>query len=64
MKASSPVRFDPVLLGAVFLLLALGLVMVYSASAVLAQDKQGDSFYFLKRQLVAAGWAWWRWRWR
>ena len=57
------VRFDPVLLGAVFLLLALGLVMVYSASAVLAQDKQGDSL-FLKRQLVAAGWGWWRWRWR
>jgi cell division protein FtsW len=29
--------------------------MVYSASAVLAQDKQGDSLYFLKRQLTAAG---------
>jgi cell division protein FtsW len=56
MKApSSAVRFDPVLLGAVFLLIAFGLVMVYSASAVLAQDKLGDSLYFLKRQLAAAG---------
>lgn len=52
-KAS--VRFDPVLLGALVALLAVGLVMVYSASAILAHDKLGDSFYFLKRQLVAAG---------
>jgi cell division protein FtsW len=29
--------------------------MVYSASAITAQEKLGDSFYFLKRQLVAAG---------
>ncbi|MCP3145038.1 putative lipid II flippase FtsW [Pyxidicoccus xibeiensis] len=52
---AAPVRFDPLLLGAVLALVTLGLVMVYSASAVLAQDKQGDSLYFLKRQLTAAG---------
>ena len=45
----------PLLLGAVLALVALGLVMVYSASAVTAQDKLGDGFYFLKRQLIAAG---------
>src|SRR4051812_11331252 len=45
---------DPVLLLATFALLALGLVMVYSSSAITAQDRLGDSFYFLKRQLVAA----------
>ncbi|MDY7228670.1 putative lipid II flippase FtsW [Hyalangium rubrum] len=57
MKTTSaaPVRFDPLLLCAVLALVALGLVMVYSASAILAQDKQGDSLYFLKRQLMAAG---------
>jgi len=49
------VRFDPVLLCAVLGLVSFGLVMVYSASAVLAQDKLGDSLYFLKRQLAAAG---------
>jgi cell division protein FtsW len=53
--ASAPVRFDPLLLCAVLGLVTLGLVMVYSASAVLAQDKLGDSLYFLKRQLTAAG---------
>ncbi|HET9156628.1 MAG TPA: putative lipid II flippase FtsW [Myxococcaceae bacterium] len=45
---------DPVLLGAVLALVSLGLVMVYSASAVTAAEKQGNGFYFLERQLLAA----------
>ncbi len=49
------VSFDPLLLGAVLALVCLGLVMVYSSSAISAQDKVGDSFFYLKRQLVAAG---------
>ena len=51
-----PVRLsvDPILLGAVLALLSLGLVMVYSASAVTALQKTGNGFYFLQRQLVAA----------
>ena len=36
-------------------LVALGAVMVYSASAVLAARRLGDEFWFLKRQLLAAG---------
>jgi cell division protein FtsW len=54
---SEPVRLsvDPILLGAVMGLLSLGLVMVYSASAVTALEKTGDGAYFLERQLVAAG---------
>ncbi|WP_141326186.1 putative lipid II flippase FtsW [Myxococcus sp. AB025B] len=59
MKTSPPsnalVRFDPILLCAVLALVTMGLVMVYSASAVLAQDKLGDSLYFFKRQVTAAG---------
>lgn len=47
--------YDPLLLFAVLSLVGFGLVMVYSASAITAQDKLGDSFYFLKRQAVAAG---------
>jgi cell division protein FtsW len=46
---------DPLLLGAVLALVSLGLVMVYSASAITAREKLGDSFHFLTRQLIAAG---------
>jgi cell division protein FtsW len=52
--SSSHLRFDPLLLLAVLALVALGLVMVYSASAITAQEKLGDGFHYLKRQLVAA----------
>jgi cell division protein FtsW len=47
--------YDPLLLVAVLSLVGFGLVMVYSASAITAQAKLGDSFFFLKRQAVAAG---------
>ncbi|MGO4372393.1 stage V sporulation protein E [Paenibacillus sp. 2TAB19] len=43
------------LLTAIGLILAIGLVMVYSASAVLAFHEHGDRFYFVKRQLLFAG---------
>jgi cell division protein FtsW len=46
--------FDPLLLAALVLLVAIGAVMVYSASAVEAGRKLGDEFHYLKRQLVAA----------
>ncbi len=54
MGQKGTVRFDPILLGAVLALVALGLVMVYSASALPGHDKTGDGFFFLKRQLLAA----------
>jgi cell division protein FtsW len=47
--------FDGLLLAAVLALTTVGAVMVYSASAVLAARKLHDQFYFLERQLVAAG---------
>lgn len=54
-SSPGPVRFDPLLLASVLALVGLGLVMVYSASAITSQEKLGDSFHYLKRQLVAAG---------
>jgi cell division protein FtsW len=36
------------------LILTIGVIMVYSASAVLAFHDFGDSFYYLKRQLIFA----------
>ena len=47
-----PHRSDPLLFSIVLALVGLGLVMVYSSSAVLAQQKMGDSRYFLVRDLV------------
>ena len=47
-------RFDPLLLASCLALTALGLVMVYSASAITAQERLGNAFYFLERQAVAA----------
>lgn len=44
-----------ILLLATFMLLAAGLIMVYSASAVWADYKFDDSFFFAKRQMLFAG---------
>lgn len=42
------------LLASILGLLAIGIVMVYSAGSVLAFHDYGDSFYFVKRQLLFA----------
>ncbi len=44
--------YDPVLLISVMLLIAIGLVAVYSASSILAEARYGDHYYYLKRQTV------------
>jgi cell division protein FtsW len=54
-QAPRTMRYDPVLLGAVLLLTMLGVVMVYSASAVYAGARLGDGLWFFKRQLAGAG---------
>ncbi|MFN2746123.1 MULTISPECIES: stage V sporulation protein E [Bacillus] len=51
-KKTSP---DFLLVIITLLLLAIGLIMVYSASAVWATHKYDDSFFFAKRQLLFAG---------
>src|SRR5690606_36165734 len=47
--------YDRLLLWAVLGLTTLGMVMIYSASAVAAAESLGDSFHYVKRQLVTAG---------
>ena len=47
-------RYDPLLLGAVLILLMFGVVMVYSASAVYAGARLGDTTWFFKRQAIGA----------
>ena len=37
----------------------IGLVMVFSASYIIAEEGQGDPYYFLRRQAL-----WWSWAWR
>ncbi|MFX3622645.1 MAG: stage V sporulation protein E [Ectobacillus sp.] len=46
---------DLVIVTVTLLLLAIGMIMVYSASAVWASYKFDDSFFFAKRQLLFAG---------
>lgn len=56
--ASSPApegsrfRSDPILFTVVVLLLAIGVVMVYSSSAIFAQQRFSDSHHFLVRDLI------------
>src|SRR5881409_3241331 len=47
-------RPDMWIFGAVVLLLSAGVVMVYSASAIVAADRFHDPYLFLKKQLVWA----------
>jgi len=55
VSESKEAKWDKGLLVAVLALSAIGLVMVYSSSAILAYERTGDSFYFLKKQAFAAG---------
>ena len=48
-------NFDYTLLLIVVFILAFGLVMLYSTSAYAASLKKGDSIYYLRKQLQAAG---------
>lgn len=63
MRTRAKAPLDVVLLTAVLLLVFWGLVMVYSASAILAEQTLGNAHYFIKRQLLWAalslGALWW-----
>jgi cell division protein FtsW len=46
--------YDLVLLFLTLSLIGIGLVMLYSSSSIIAQERFGDSMYFVKRQIVFA----------
>jgi len=48
-------RFDYILLFVTLALVGIGIVMVYSTSAIIASDRFGDPYYFLKRQALFGG---------
>jgi len=48
-------RFDLLLLITALILVILGIVMVYSASFVIAGERFRDAYHFLKKQAMAAG---------
>ena len=45
---------DKILFGVVVVLVLFGALMVYSASAVMAAERYGNSYYFVERQLIWA----------
>jgi cell division protein FtsW len=47
-------RLDIILLFTSLALVGIGIVMVYSTSAIIAGDRFGDPYYFLKRQALYA----------
>lgn len=53
-KHDTPVQKDNLLLVAVIGLVGFGLIMIYSSSAIMALKNYGDSFYFLKKQVIWA----------
>lgn len=48
-------HIDYTLLVVTLLLMAIGVTMVYSSSAIFAQDRYQDSLYFLKREVIFTG---------
>jgi len=48
-------RFDYILLIVTLALVGIGIVMVYSSSAIMAGDRFGDPYFFLKKQILYAG---------
>src|SRR5712692_3874450 len=52
---SRQLESDRILFGAVVVLVVFGTLMVFSASAVLASERFGSSYYFLLRQVAWAG---------
>lgn len=48
-------RYDRVLLGVVFVLMGIGVVMVYSASIVSAETRTGNGAFYLERQMAYCG---------
>lgn len=48
-------KWDLLLFLSVVVLVVFGLIMVFSSSFIFAQERYGDGFYFIKRQILYAG---------
>jgi cell division protein FtsW len=46
---------DPVIFSCALGLMAFGIVMIYSTSHILALDRYGDPYHFVKRHIMWAG---------
>jgi cell division protein FtsW len=53
-ELKAPSRVDFVLISTVMLLIGFGLVMVYSTTGIVSQEKMGDAVFFAKRQTLSA----------
>ncbi|MBW2001060.1 MAG: putative lipid II flippase FtsW [Deltaproteobacteria bacterium] len=51
-KKTANYSYDPAILIGVLLLIGIGLIAVFSASSILAEERYGDHYYYLKRQGV------------
>jgi len=52
MKLDKPKSMDIQLLVIVLVLVMIGLIMIFSASSIMAGERFGDPFFFLKRQMI------------
>jgi len=52
MNAKTRSHPDFLIIVSTLILLCIGIVIVYSASAILADQKWGDAFFYVKRQLI------------
>ncbi len=50
----APSSFDLILVFAVLLLVGFGLVMVYSTTGIISQERLGDAMFYAKRQTLSA----------
>jgi len=55
MEIFRPYGFDKPLFFTTLIMIAMGLIMVYSSSAILASEKHENSFHFFINQSIAAG---------
>lgn len=55
MEIFRPYGFDKPLFFTTLIMIAMGLIMVYSSSAILASEKYENSFHFFINQSIAAG---------
>ena len=54
-ELKAPVSLDYLLIFTTLVLVGFGLLMVYSTTGVVSQERMGDSLFFVKRQTLSTG---------